>query len=181
MKGIWDYYDFIAAVDPGLSHTGATGVIVLTERGILDGFLVRGKKGEGYAERLARMKRDLFADLYRIIGRDLRVLFSVEMNHATENRSADSALRQFGLIGALIAQAHEQEYDVVEVRPSQGKKALTGNGWADKDEDMVPAAEAFAGWRPEWSRFKYSRQALADALGAAIAGAEKVLQGADSK
>ena len=64
----------------------------------------------------------------------------------------------------------------VEVAPTSCKKALTGSGKASKDE-MVDALRDYPG--SPLGLTKANREAIADALGAALAGADKWLAGSD--
>ena len=78
-----------------------------------------------------------------------------------------TALREF--VGMLKERFNEWGWETVEVTATAAKKALTGDGNADKD-DMVEAANKMI-WLMDLT--KKQQEAVADAIGIGLAGADK--------
>jgi Holliday junction resolvasome RuvABC endonuclease subunit len=81
-------------------------------------------------------------------------------------RNAHTAIDQAQLIGAIKMLAYSRDIPVFGISNTTAKKALTGSGRADKAE-MVAAAQGIAG---EIGGTKVQREAVADAIGIALAG-----------
>jgi Holliday junction resolvasome RuvABC endonuclease subunit len=175
MPNIWHHYQYVVGVDPGF---GCTGMVVVGPArsgggaGIVSGRGYKGDFGDCVESRMNRLVVEVIAKAFSVtnVGRN-KVLFAIEDNHFTGGRSAQTALQQRELIGALAHEAWAQGFHVVRVSASQAKKALTGNGKADKSE-VVDAAHLDGGF--PLGLPKYAEQAVADAYAIAIAGIEKV-------
>ena len=110
------------------------------------------------------------------------VVCGLENNHVTKGRSYQTALNQRELIGCIGSQVFTAGVDVVRIAPTSAKLALTGSGKADKKEPVTLADGSVV--RPMYEyMYEYpgaperltvaKREAVADALGVAIAGVEK--------
>lgn len=149
-------------IDPSLSATGVT---------LLDGDKV--KQSMCIKSKPKTKHGDDIPIEYRIekIIHEMKWYFSVshvlciEENILNKKFMNVSTLYQSQLIGAIIHHAMQRSCQVVRVKPKQAKKALTGIGNADKTA-MITASQAFV----KKTGVKYKDEAIADAIGVALAG-----------
>jgi len=164
----WDEFVYAVGVDPGLTKTG---LVVLNEHGLAHSATFTAPADDDLGKRLSSITRSLIFKAWALcLPAGNRTLFSIEANYVASGRSAQSALKQRELIGCLRMAAEDNHFGhplFYEVAPASGKKALAGSGKADKDQ-MVEAMLAYPG--SPLGRTKASREAVADALGAALAG-----------
>lgn len=165
---IWHHYQYVVGVDPGY---GCTGMAVLSVAGIIVGKGFKADRGDSLEERTHNIMMDVNCKAFATtgVGKN-KVLYAIEDNHFTGGRSAQTALQQRELIGALAADAWRMGFQVVRVAPMSGKKALSGSGKADKDA-VVQAAREVDGF--PLGLPKYAEEAVADAVAAALAGIAK--------
>ena len=177
---IWKHFDCVIAVDPGLS-TG-NGIICLSHKGVFDWSALKNDSSAGSFENRLSLHLHCLEDIYDNFVHDFMVesidvepvcLFAIE--NCFVGAGGNGALKQSELIGVQAMCAHRYMLPVVRVQPTQTKKALTGRGKAKKDEDMVPHAIKLYPSVAE-IKYKYQREAVADAIGVAIAGADKWLK-----
>ena len=165
---IWSHYQYVVGVDPGYT---CTGLVVLAEPGIIIGRHYKGDIGDCLEERTMRLAWDVIAKAYATtqVGRN-RVLFAIEDNHITPGGSAQTALQQRELIGAIASGAWHYGFQVIRVAPSSAKLALTGRGNATKEfvREMAAALGGYPAGLP-----KYADEAVADAVAVAYGGIEK--------
>lgn len=166
---IFDHFDYVVGVDPGL---GCTGLVILNKSGMVHNSTFMSISDDHMGKRLSDITRGVVFKSWAVCGPDKnRTLFCLEMNHMTGGRSAQSALKQRELIGCLRMMADENQFaHLVEVAPTSAKKALASSGRADKAA-MVRMMLEYPGSPVGLTKAK--REAVADALGAALAGAEK--------
>jgi crossover junction endodeoxyribonuclease RuvC len=98
-----------------------------------------------------------------------KAIVAIEDNHFTSGKSAQSALKQREVIGALAYRAACCGIPVVRVAPTAAKKALTGSGKASK-QDMVDKANEML-WMMDLSQ--KAQEAIADALGVCLAAVKE--------
>lgn len=155
-------------IDPGFGCTGVCGLS-------LDGSQVLGvaafsAEKDGPVEvRAVRLARRVFYYAHNLAEGD--AVFCVEENITAGHGNASTTMMQRELVGILCAKAVEHGWQVKRVYPVTAKKALTGSGKADKDA-MVPAAVEKYGV-PSSGMPKAKREAIADAIGVALAGISK--------
>lgn len=165
---IWHHYQYVVGVDPGF---GCTGLAVLSVGGLICGRGYKGDRGDSIEERTVNLVMDVNCKAFATtgVGKN-KVLYAIEDNHFTGGRSAQTALKQRELIGALAADAWRMGFQVVRVAATSGKKALANSGKADKGE-VVEAARLLDGF--PLGLPKYAEEAVADAVAAALAGIER--------
>lgn len=154
-------------IDPGLTRTG---VAYLSERGFSEVHTYSSESGHPTGYRVNSMVHCIFSTIMEAAKDHDEVVVAIEDNHFTSGKSAQSALKQRELIGALAAEAAKREYEVVRVAPTEAKKAMVGNGRADK-RDMANAAMAYMDIS---DMSKTDREAVADAMGVCLAAAAKI-------
>ena len=174
----WDEFVYAVGVDPGLTKTG---LVVLNEHGILHTATYASYSGDVLGRRLAEMTDALIYKAWGICLPDgNKTMFAVEQ--AFIGKSAQTAIKQIKLIGCLEAGANKNSLDrgaYYAVSPSELKLALAGYGQAKKSEEttdadgnvypsLVDAMQVYPG--APLGLTKASREAVADALGAALAG-----------
>lgn len=175
MSSVWDKYGAVIGVDPGF---GCTGVVALTGNTGGEVLLIGAEAivvNRGYRTQEERMSM-IISEVIDFLDEDIAVdiptsAFVIEDNHITGGRSAQTALKQRELIGALALGAWSRGANIVRVSAKSAKKALTGSGNSDKDA-VVEVAREFDGF-PE-NETKAKEQAIADALAVAMAGIEKL-------
>lgn len=119
----------VLGVDPGSQLTG-WGLITGTASSprLVDGGVIRLGREQDFARRLAR----LHADFHALVARLSPTVAAVEAPfHGASARSALQLAHARGVILAVLATA---EIEVVEYSPAAVKKAVTGNGRADKEQ-----------------------------------------------
>lgn len=156
----------LAGIDPSLT---ATGIIVLNRTGfgrneVEDFAVVRTKPEEGPG-RLCVIRKVVADSLAGEPG-----VCAVEQNYV--NRGAQSSMAQREVVGICVEVAASLGWHVVRVAPTQAKKALgLVGGGSDKAQMVLPASrlfpDLFAG-----IKFKYQREAVADAIGNAMVAAQ---------
>jgi len=156
-------------IDPSLSETG----VVLLEKGRASQpkcikMKPKNKHGEliPLEERIDRIIEDL--KWYLTVGD----IVCIEENIINPKFINQSALQQAQLIGAICFMARKRECQIVRIKPKQGKKALAGIGNADKTAMVDASRKYFAS-----TGIKYRDEAMADALGTALAG--RILYGTE--
>lgn len=154
----------LAGIDPSLT---ATGIVVMNRIGFgrhaitwLD--VVRTDPSEGPG-RLSKLRGAVVASLAGEPG-----VCGVECNYAHDGRSIQTALQCREAVAVCIEAAASLGWRVVRVAPTEAKKALgLRGGRSDKPQMVDPAARLF----PHTFRslkFKYQREAIADAIGVAM-------------
>jgi len=153
----------IVGIDPGLVMTGVT---ILYVDGTAKSLVIKGPPAsEPMGFRLVKI-------VYNVCGAIpiTTKVAGLENNYVARGRSAQTALKQREVIGALRMHLTRENIEVIPVAPLRAKLALAGKGTATKEE-MVEAAI-------QWGldiedELKSKQQAMADALGVALVAKEK--------
>lgn len=164
---VFETINHVVGLDPSFT---ATGIVILGGDGVVDQSCIKTDASLCVEHRISNVMDCIWGVLHRAQVESSSCLVSIEMNHMTGGRSAQTALMQRELIGHLATSLWKWGPDVERVSPKEAKKALTGNGAASKDE-MVDCAKRCKGFK--MVNTKYVDQACADALGAALAGMAK--------
>lgn len=155
-------------VDPGFTCTGVCGMS--PGGGQVLGVAAFSAEKDGPVEsRAIRLARHVFYYAYNLACGD--AVFCIEENITAGHGNAATTMMQRELVGILCGMAVEHGWQVKRVYPVTAKKALTGSGKADKGA-MVPAAVEKYGV-PSAGMPKAKREAIADAIGVALAGVAK--------
>ena len=157
----------IIGIDPGLGCTGCAVYDTTTDR-ILDVRAFAGLTGMPVEGRIKGIVEGLFSWAGPYLEMP-NTLVAIEDNHFTSGRSAQSAMKQREVIGALGYRAACQGMPVVRVAPTSAKKALTGSGKASK-EDMVEKINEKM-WIMDLNQ--KSQEAIADAYGVCLAAVKE--------
>ena len=163
--------NIFAGIDPSMTETG-----VFTAR--RDGFgkatplgatCIKTKAGDPL--RLTTIRTNVQQMLQAAGPAGPAGIVGIETNYAHGGKSMRTALEQREAIGVCIEAAEAAGWTVERVTPSQGKKALSGHGGADKPAQVLHAFRLFPGL--DDNKPLYWRKAVADAIGIAIA-AERI-------
>lgn len=175
----WDTHTFAVGVDPGLT---CTGLVVLGKPGDIVVARTYGSDPKDPREkRYADIRDSVLSKIVATvgIGSVQGLPFTIENNHITPGRSAQTALMQRGLIEVMATEMYVRGMDIQRASPAEVKRALTGFGKAHKQNRTRDAAgneypsmvEALAARRDAPTGLpQYKMEAVADALGAALAG-----------
>lgn len=170
----------ILGVDPGLAKLGWAlaeydGRVVRFERaGVLVTRAVpKGKRAEAHITKMAdKMRRvDELAQGLRALVTEGRI---DRLAHEAASLGFHQSLTLFdlGLVFGLIrATALALGVPLVELRPSAIKRALAMDSEAEKDDVVAAARRAFPELAPHWPAATGLHEHMADASGAAAAGA----------
>ncbi|MBN2468692.1 MAG: crossover junction endodeoxyribonuclease RuvC [Deltaproteobacteria bacterium] len=120
----------VLGVDPGLAETGYAVVEVSDGKGIpLDWNTVRTDPGDAMPKRLQK----IFTDFEKII-KKWNVHFVVLEDVYVLPRYPNAALQLGAVQGVVKLAAARENVEVKELKPTELKMALTGNGRAGKDQ-----------------------------------------------
>jgi crossover junction endodeoxyribonuclease RuvC len=119
----------ILGIDPGLNFTGY-GLIQVTGRRLqtVEFGVIRSRREDDFFDKLHRIF-DQMSDIARQFQPD-----EVAVENLFVSRNSTSALRLGHARAAAIVAVLNQNIDVSEYTPREVKKALTGNGAADKKQ-----------------------------------------------
>ena len=119
----------ILGIDPGLNFTGY-GLIQVTGRRlqVIEFGVIRSRSQDDFFDKLHRIF-DQMSDIAREYKPD-----EVAVENLFVSRNSTSALRLGHARAAAIVAILNQNIDVSEYTPREVKKALTGNGAADKKQ-----------------------------------------------
>lgn len=172
----------IVGIDPGLGKTGVAALHIGggNAHSFFDVAAFSSKAGGKLEERVHLLSSEVMgyladaclvsADGYQAAG-----AVAIEENYVAMGKSTQSALKQRELIGTIAASCYANGVTVVRVSPGEAKKIMAGKGNANKDA-MVESAEHMA----DLSRFnKAEREAIADAMGIALAAAKRMAEEAE--
>lgn len=147
------------------SLKGATGGVIKLDPDLEDSRLVElRQKITDYINPTGEPGTDLWDIHAFVVGVEENVLYP-------GFKSPRSALKQREAVAIAIEAALSVGALVERISPAEAKKALTGNGAAKKPQ-MIEAAMKVAP-KIEWSGPLYWREAVADALGIAMAACQK--------
>jgi len=118
-------------------------------------------------ESLRELGEKFYAMLYLVKGKKWldAVAFEVPQRGMPTDKSQDRIIGRFQAITE-----HMFDIAVIEVTPQHAKIALTGRGNADKGEMIAAAVQSYGVPKPD--DFQYVKEAVADAIGVALAGFE---------
>lgn len=127
----------VLGLDPGLERTGF-GVVEAggpREARLLDAGLFRFRRSASVPARLVELERDLLDLLDRM--KPCLVALEQAFAHPARPRAALGLAEARGVIRLVVARAG---VELVELAPSAVKKAVTGNGKAEKDQLQAAVA-----------------------------------------
>lgn len=150
----------ILGIDPGIQNTGLAIVRGDTGYKLVDCQHITTEPNTPLGARLDSIDTTLVKFIERPGNHDIDGI-AIEMAFANKNVSSNSSTQQ--VIGLVHLMAHQLDIPIVEITPSQVKKACGLGGRAKKDE-MLRAAKVLLG------RDFEGNPHLADAAFAAIAG-----------
>ena len=156
----------ILGIDPGLRITGY-GCVEWLEGGaprIIEGGVIRIRPNLPLAERL----HQLHTDLQQVIADLSPRLLAVESLFTHPERAA-TGVRLGHARGVILLAAASRDIEVVEHAPAEVKKALTGDGRADKRRMQLAIATRCGLEQPP------EPADVADALAVAMCAAERLL------
>jgi crossover junction endodeoxyribonuclease RuvC len=158
-------------IDPGFTCTGVVGVERSAPFSKITGVAAFSADKDGAVEvRAVRLARRVFYYAYGLTG-GADAILCIEENISAGHGNAATAMMQRELVGILCGMAVEHGWRVKRVYPVTAKKALTDNGRADKDEMVAAARKQFG--VPGAGMPKPKAEAIADAIGVALAGIAK--------